>query len=149
MLFRSADALRPLAGNFAFALFAAGIVGTGLLAIPVLAGSAAYAVAESFQWRIGLGLPLAEARGFYFILTIATLLGVAIDLAGVDSMRMLLLAAIINGVIAVPIMAVMMLLAARRDVMGRFVVSQRLHVLGWFATVLMAAAVVAMFVVGG
>lgn len=146
---QAADALRPLAGNFAFALFAAGIVGTGLLAIPVLAGSAAYAVAESFQWRIGLGLPLAEARGFYFILTIATLLGVAIDLAGVDSMRMLLLAAIINGVIAVPIMAVMMLLAARRDVMGRFVVSRRLHVLGWFATVLMAAAVVAMFIVGG
>ena len=144
---QAADALRPLAGDFAFLLFAAGIVGTGLLAVPVLAGSAAYAVAESFRWRIGLGLSLAEARGFYFILTIATLLGVAIDLSGVDSMKMLLWAAMVNGVISVPIMVVMMLLAAKPAVMGRFVVSRRLRVLGWFATGVMATAVIAMFVV--
>ena len=143
----AATALRPLAGDFAFLLFAAGIVGTGLLAVPVLAGSAAYAVAESFSWRIGLGLPLAEARGFYSILTIATLLGVVIDLTGVDSIKMLLWAAMINGVVSVPIMAVMMLLSARPEVMGRFVVSGRLRFLGWLATGVMAAAVVAMFVV--
>jgi len=144
---QAAEALRPIAGDFAFLLFAAGIVGTGLLAVPVLAGSAAYAVAESFKWRIGLGLTLAEARGFYSILTIATVLGVAIDLSGVDSIQMLLWAAIVNGVISVPIMAVMMLLAAKPAVMGRFVVSRRLRVLGWLATGVMAAAVVAMFAV--
>jgi len=144
---QAAEALRPLAGDFAFLLFAAGIVGTGLLAVPVLAGSAAYAVAESFRWRIGLGLSLAEARGFYSILTIATLLGVAIDLYGVDSIKMLLWAAMVNGVISVPIMVVMMLLVAKRAVMGSFVVSRRLRALGWFATGVMAAAVVAMFVV--
>jgi NRAMP (natural resistance-associated macrophage protein)-like metal ion transporter len=144
---QAAEALRPLAGDFAFLLFAAGIVGTGLLAVPVLAGSAAYAVAESFRWRIGLGLSLAEARGFYFILTVATLLGVAINLSGVDSIKMLLWAAVVNGVISVPIMVVMMLLVAKRAVMGPFVVSGRLRTLGWFATGVMAAAVVAMFIV--
>jgi len=144
---QAAEALRPLAGDFAFLLFAAGIIGTGLLAVPVLAGSAAYAVAESFRWRIGLGLSLAEARGFYFILTIATLLGVAIDLSGVDSIKMLLWAAVVNGVISVPIMVVMMLLVAKPAVMGRFVVGRRLRSLGWLATGVMAAAVVAMFIV--
>ena len=92
-------------------------------------------------------MPLAEARGFYSILTIATLLGVVIDLTGVDSIKMLLWAAMINGVVSVPIMAVMMLLSARPEVMGRFVVSGRLRFLGWLATGVMAAAVVAMFVV--
>lgn len=142
----AAEALRPLAGNFAFLLFAAGIIGTGLLAVPVLAGSAAYAVAESFRWPIGLGLTLAEARGFYLILSAATVLGIAIDLTGVDSIKMLLWAAIVNGVISVPIMVVMMLLASRPDVMGPFVVKRRLWILGWFATAVMAAAVIAMFI---
>jgi len=142
---QAAEALRPIAGPFAFHLFALGIIGTGLLAVPILAGSAAYAVAESFEWPIGLGLPLAEARGFYFILTAATLLGVAIDFSGVDSMKMLLWAAILNGVISVPIMAVMMLLAVKPAVMGPFVIKRRLKVLGWLATAVMAAAVVAMF----
>ena len=143
---QAAEALRPLAGDLAFLLFAAGIIGTGLLAVPVLAGSAAYAVAESFRWPTGLGLPLAEARGFYFILTLATLLGVVIDLSGIDSIKMLLWAAIVNGVISVPIMVVMMLLAARPAVMGPFAIKRRLKVLGWFATGVMAAAVGAMFI---
>lgn len=143
---QAAEALRPLAGEFAFLLFAAGIIGTGLLAVPVLAGSAAYAVAESFRWPIGLGLSLAEARGFYFILTIATLLGIAIDFSGVDSIKMLLWAAEVNGVVAVPIMVVMMLLVAKPAVMGPFVAPRRLRVLGWFATAVMAAAVIAMFI---
>jgi NRAMP (natural resistance-associated macrophage protein)-like metal ion transporter len=143
---QAAEALRPLAGEFAFLLFAAGIIGTGLLAVPVLAGSAAYAVSESFRWPIGLGLPLAEARGFYFILSISTLLGIAIDYSGVDSIKMLLWAAEVNGVVAVPIMVVMMLLVAKPAVMGPFVASKRLRVLGWFATGVMAAAVIAMFI---
>src|SRR5579862_2798811 len=142
---QAAEALRQLAGEFAFFLFAAGIIGTGLLAVPVLAGSAAYAVAESFRWPIGLGLKLAEARGFYFILTIATALGVAIDFSGVDAIKMLLWAAILNGVIAVPIMVVMMLLVAKPAVMGTFVARRRLKVLGWFATAVMAVAVIALF----
>jgi NRAMP (natural resistance-associated macrophage protein)-like metal ion transporter len=142
---QAAEALRPLAGNFAFLLFAMGIIGTGLLAIPVLAGSAAYAVAESFRWPIGLGLPLAEARGFYAILSIATLLGVGIDFSGLDPIKTLLWAAVVNGVISVPIMVVMMLLAAKPAVMGEFVVRRKLKVLGWMATAVMALAVIAMF----
>jgi len=143
---QAAEALRPLAGAFAFHLFALGIIGTGLLAVPILAGSAAYAVAETFRWPIGLGLSLAEARGFYFILTVATLLGVGIDFSGVDSIKMLLWAAVLNGVISVPIMAIMMLLAVKPAVMGPFVIRRRLKILGWLATVVMAAAVAAMFV---
>jgi NRAMP (natural resistance-associated macrophage protein)-like metal ion transporter len=143
---QAAEALRPIAGEFAFFLFAAGIIGTGLLAVPVLAGSAAYAVAEGLRWPIGLGLSLAKARGFYFILTVATLLGVAINLSGVDSIKMLLWAAVVNGVIAVPIMVVMMLLAVKPAVMGPFVIKRRLWLLGWFATAVMAVAVVALFV---
>jgi NRAMP (natural resistance-associated macrophage protein)-like metal ion transporter len=142
---QAAEALRPLAGHFAFLLFAAGIVGTGLLAVPVLAGSAAYAVAETFRWPIGLGLTVAEARGFYAILTVATVLGVAIDVYGIDSMKMLLWSAVLNGIISVPIMAVMMVLAADPRVMGAFVVSRRLKVLGWLAVAVMGCAVAAMF----
>ena len=146
---QAAEALRPIAGEFAFTLFAAGIVGTGLLAIPILAGSAAYAVAEAFSWPIGLGRRMTEARGFYTILSIATLLGVAIDFTSIDPIKALFWSAVINGVIAVPIMAVMMLMAGRADIMGRFTAKRRLKVLGWFATVAMAAVVVAMFVTWG
>jgi Mn2+/Fe2+ NRAMP family transporter len=142
---QAAQALRPVAGEFAFLLFTAGIVGTGLLAVPILAGSAAYAVAESRRWPIGLGLPLLEARGFYAIVTAATLIGVALDFTRIDPIKALVWSAIINGVIAVPIMAVMMRLAVMPDVMGPFVVKRRLRILGWAATGVMAAAVVAMF----
>jgi NRAMP (natural resistance-associated macrophage protein)-like metal ion transporter len=137
----AAEALRPIAGEYAFLLFSMGIVGTGLLAVPVLAGSAAYAVAESFKWRIGLGRTPMHARGFYAILTVATLLGVALNFTSIDPIEALFWSAVINGVIAVPIMAIMMLLAARADVMGQFVVTPRLRILGWFATGVMALAV--------
>ena len=141
---QAAEALRPIAGEYAFLLFSAGIVGTGLLAVPVLAGSAAYAAAESFKWRIGLGRQLMEARGFYLILTVATLLGVALNFTSIDPIKALFWSAVINGVIAVPIMAVMMLMAARTDVMAQFVVTLRLRILGWLATAVMALAVLAM-----
>ena len=141
---QAASALRPLAGDFAFFLFAAGIVGTGMLAVPVLAGSAAYAVAETLRWPIGLGLSPSRGRGFYSILSVATLLGVAIDFTGIDAIQALFWAAVINGVISVPIMAVMMVLAARPAVMGRFVIARRLKLLGWLATAVMGAAVLAM-----
>ena len=142
---RAASALRPLAGDFAFLLFAAGIIGTGLLAVPILAGSAAYAVAETFGWRIGLGLSLAEARGFYSILMIATVLGVLIDLSGVDSIKVLVWAAIVNGVVSVPIMAILMVVVGDRRTMSTFIASIRLKRLGWLACAVMALAVAAMF----
>jgi NRAMP (natural resistance-associated macrophage protein)-like metal ion transporter len=142
---QAAQALRPLAGDFAFALFSAGIVGTGLLAVPILAGSAAYAVAEAFEWRIGLGLRLLQARGFYTIVIIATILGVALNFTPIDPIKALFWCAVINGVVAVPIMAVMMLMAMRADIMGPFVITRRLTVLGWLATATMAAVVLAMF----
>ena len=143
---QAAEALRPIGGEFAFLLFAAGIVGTGMLAVPVLAGSAAYAVAESFRWPIGLGLRLMEARGFYGILIAATTIGVALNFTAIDPVKALIWSAVINGVISVPIMAVMMLMAARPEIMGRFTVRRRLKNLGWLATGVMALAVVAMLV---
>jgi NRAMP (natural resistance-associated macrophage protein)-like metal ion transporter len=142
---QAAEALRPIGGNFAFALFAAGIIGTGMLAVPVLAGSAAYAVAESFRWPIGLGLRLAEARGFYAILTVATVVGVGLNFTSLPPVRALIWSAVINGVISVPIMAVMMLMAVRPEIMGRFTIKRELKVLGWLATAIMALAVAAMF----
>jgi len=141
---QAAEALRPLAGELTFILFAAGIIGTGMLAVPVLAGSAAYAVAEAFDWKTGLDRQLFEAREFYALVSFATLGGVVLIFSGVDPIKALLWSAIINGFIAVPIMAVMMLLAQRADVMGEFVITRRLRVLGWAATAVMATVVVAM-----
>jgi len=140
----AALALRPIAGPYAFYLFAAGIVGTGLLAVPVLAGSAAYAVAEAFDWRIGLGRRLMQARGFYAILTVAILLGTALNFTPVDPIKALFWSAVINGVIAVPLMVIVMLLCARADVMGDFTVKGGLRLLGWAATAIMAVAVIVM-----
>ena len=142
----AALALRPIAGKFAFVLFAAGIVGTGLLAIPVLAGSAAYAVAGAFGWRAGLDLPLGLGWRFYGIIATSTLIGAAIGISEVNPIRALYWAAVLNGVVSVPIMIVMMRMATRHDVMGLFVVTRRLKWLAWAATAVMALAVAAMLV---
>lgn len=141
---QAAEALRPLGGQLTFLLFSLGIIGTGMLAVPVLAGSAAYAVSESFNWRSGLDMKLQEALEFYAIIAVATLGGVILNFTHLDPIRALLWSAQINGVIAVPIMAIMMLLAARTDIMGSFVVRPRLRRLGWTATGVMAVTVVAM-----
>ncbi|HWG77413.1 MAG TPA: Nramp family divalent metal transporter [Steroidobacteraceae bacterium] len=141
---QAAEALRPLGGQLTFLLFSLGIIGTGMLAVPVLAGSAAYAVAESFEWRSGLDMRLREARGFYALIAVATLGGVILNFTRLDPIRALLWSAEINGIIAVPIMAVMMMLAARGEIMGSFVIRSRLRRLGWTATGVMAATVVAM-----
>ncbi|MGC1817585.1 MAG: Nramp family divalent metal transporter [Casimicrobiaceae bacterium] len=141
---QAAQALRPLAGDLAFTLFAAGIIGTGLLAVPVLAGSGAYAVAEAMEWPIGHGLQPMEAKGFYGIIILATLLGVGIDFTSVDPIKALIWSAVLNGIVAVPIMVVMMRMAARPEIMGAFVIKRRLKRLGWFATALMGITVVAM-----
>jgi NRAMP (natural resistance-associated macrophage protein)-like metal ion transporter len=142
---QAAEALRPIAGPFAFLLFSIGIVGTGMLAIPVLTGSAAYAVAETFGWRRGLDRKLREARRFYAIIAFATLGGVALTFSPIDPIRALFWSAVINGVISVPVLVVMMLLAGNAKVMGRFAVGRMLRVFGWMATLVMAAAVCAMF----
>jgi len=142
---QAAAALRPIAGELAFALFAFGIIGTGLLAIPVLAGSAAYAMAGTFNWRSSLELEPSAARKFYGIITAATLAGIGIGFMPIDPMRALFWSAVINGVVAVPVMVVTMLLSTRPGVMGKVTLSRRLRFLGWSCTVVMALAVVAMF----
>jgi NRAMP (natural resistance-associated macrophage protein)-like metal ion transporter len=141
---QAAEALRPLAGDFAFWLFAGGIIATGLLAVPVLASSAAYAVAEAFGWEEGLERHWHEAKRFYAIIGIATLAGTALDFTPVDPMKALYWSAVINGVVAVPIMAAMMMLVAREKVMGAFVASRRTRWLGWAGTALMGFAVLMM-----
>jgi NRAMP (natural resistance-associated macrophage protein)-like metal ion transporter len=145
---QAAEALRPLGGPLAFLLFSLGIIGTGMLAVPVLAGSAAYAVAESFDWQAGMDRKLPEALGFYGIIGIATIGGVALTFTHLDPVRALVWSAEINGIIAVPIMAIMMILASRADVMGTFVIRPRLRRLGWAATGVMAVTVVAMMSTG-
>ena len=140
----AASALRPLAGELAFLLFALGIIGTGLLAIPVLAGSAAYAMAGAFKWKNSLELKPTVARQFYGVIAVATLGGVALGFMPIDPIKALYWSAVINGVISVPIMIVMMLMAARREVMGTLVIVPTLRALGWLCTATMGIAVIAM-----
>ncbi|APC15996.1 iron transporter [Pseudomonas frederiksbergensis] len=142
---QAASALRPIAGEFAFWLFSAGIIGTGLLAIPVLAGSAAYAMAGAFQWKNSLADEPKTAKGFYGVIAAATLLGVLLCFAPIDPIKALLWSAVINCVMAVPIMFTMMFMASRKDIMGNFVIRPSLRLLGWSCSLAMALAVVAMF----
>jgi NRAMP (natural resistance-associated macrophage protein)-like metal ion transporter len=142
----AAEALRPLAGPYASTIFALGIVGTGLLAVPVLAGSAAYALGEALRWPTGLERKPKRAKAFYGTILAATGIGMLMNFLPIDPIRALVVAAMINGVAAVPVMAVMMLVSARSSVMGVFTVNGWLRVLGWLTTAAMAAAVVAMLV---
>jgi len=142
---QAAEALRPIAGEFAFFIFALGIIGTGLLAVPVLAGSAAYAVTESFRWPNGLDLKALQAREFYAIISLATVGGMLLNFTPIDPIKALIWSAQINGVIAVPIMVVMMLLAHNPTIMGSFTLSRRHTVIGWLGVAVMLVAVVAMF----
>ena len=137
---QAAEALRPLAGEFAFALFALGIIGTGLLSVPVLAGSAAYALGEARRWPVGLARKPLQAKGFYAAITLATLAGALANVSGINSMQALLGAAVINGIVAVPVMALLVRMAASRKVMDRFVVRGTWLLLGWIATAVMAFA---------
>jgi NRAMP (natural resistance-associated macrophage protein)-like metal ion transporter len=141
---QAASALRPIAGEFGFWLFAAGIIGTGMLAVPVLAGSAAYAMAGTFRWSNSLEAKPGAAKRFYSIIAISTLLGVALCFTPVDPIKALYWSAVVNGVMAVPIMAIMMLMAARSDIMGDFVIGRSLKIIGWLCTAVMSAAAIAM-----
>ena len=142
---QAAEALRPVAGEFAFALFALGIIGTGLLAIPVLAGSAAYAVSEIAGWKAGLSHGFKEARGFYLIIAFATGLGTLMSVFELDPIKALLWSAIVNGIISVPIMVVMLLIGQSKSIMGALTMSTRHRFFGWAATTVMALAVLLMF----
>jgi len=144
---QAASALRPIAGDAAFTLFALGILGTGMLALPVLAGSAAEAVASYFHWRKGLDLTPAQGLSFYAILAAAMALGVAISLSGLNPISALFWAAVINAVISVPVMVAVMIAASSTKVMGKMVLPRRWKVLGWLATAAMAAASLALGVV--
>jgi Mn2+/Fe2+ NRAMP family transporter len=143
---QAAEALRPIAGEFAFALFALGIIGTGLLAVPVLAGSAAYAVSEVFGWAESLDARPNDARAFYATIAVATMLGAALNFIGLDPVRALYWAAVVNGVLAAPLMAVMMFIVRNPRVMGRLTVSRSTAIWGWAATAVMAAASLAFFI---
>jgi Mn2+/Fe2+ NRAMP family transporter len=142
----AAKALEPVAGHFAFALFSLGIIGTGLLAIPVLAGSAAYAVGETRGWKTGLDNMPWQARGFYAVIGAAVLLGLGIDYSPIDPIKALYWSAVLNGVIAVPMMAAMMYVAGNKR-MGKFRVGPVLGGLGWLSALVMAAATVTMIYV--
>lgn len=142
---QAAEALRPIAGPIAGLLFAAGIVGTGLLALPVLAGSAAYAVCETFKWPASLERKPNKAKAFYAILTLAMLVGMLLNFANVSPISALVWAATINGITAAPLMCFIMLIASNRRLMGKFVLPRYLKILGWTGTGIMFAAAVGMF----
>ncbi len=146
---QAAEALRPIAGRFAFVVFAAGIVGTGLLALPVLAGSAAYALGEAWAWRVGLARLPGKARRFYGAMVGTIGVGALMNASPIDPVRALFWSAVVNGVVAVPVMAAMMVLGSRASVMGRFTLNPWLRWVGWMATGAMAAAAVAMFATWG
>ena len=140
----AAEALRPFAGDYASVVFALGIVGTGLLAVPVLAGSAAYAVGEARRWPVGLDRKPKRAKAFYATIVAATAIGALMNFTPIDPIRALVWAAVINGIVSVPVMAVMMLVSTRKEAMGVFTLNRPLIWMGWLATAVMAAAVVAM-----
>lgn len=139
-----AAALQPVAGQLALAVFAAGIIGTGLLAVPVLAGSAAYAVGEARRWPVGLGRRPLEAKAFYAAVAVATLLGIGINFTGLDPMRALYWSAVLNGTVAAPALALMVRLAADRAVMGELAIGRGLQFGGWLAVAVLTACVAAM-----
>jgi NRAMP (natural resistance-associated macrophage protein)-like metal ion transporter len=143
---QAASALKPLAGNFAFLLFALGILGVGLIGVPVLAGSGAYAMAEAMGWHEGLERRVQDARGFYAVIAISVLLALVIQYSPIDPMKALFWSAVINGVVAVPLMAVIVLLASKKSVMGEFTATRSLIVLGWIGAGVMGVAALAMLI---
>jgi len=143
---QAASALRPLAGNFAFILFAVGILGVGLIGVPVLAGSGAYAFSEAMGWNSGLECKTKDARGFYGIITVSVLLGLVIQYTPISPMKALFWSAVINGIIAVPLMIVIIRLVSKKSVMGDFTASRPIIILGWIAVAVMGLASAGMLI---
>jgi Mn2+/Fe2+ NRAMP family transporter len=142
---QAAEALRPIAEMFTFVVFAAGIIGIGLLAVPVLAGSAAYALGEALGWPVGLARPPRDARAFYGTIAVGTLVGIGINFTNLDPIKALFWCAVINGVIAVPLMIMIMVMAMQKRVMGEFTLPLPLWAMGWLCTGAMTVAVAIMF----
>ena len=142
---QAASALRPLAGNFAYLLFAVGILGVGFIGVPVLAGSGAYALSEAMDWNFGLERKMTDARGFYGVIAVSVLLGMIIQYSPISPMKALFWSAVINGVVAVPLMVVIILLVSKKSVMGPYTANRTLTVLGWIATAVMGFAAAMMF----
>jgi len=142
---QAAEALRPIAGLFTFVIFAVGIIGIGLLAVPVLAGSAAYALGEALGWPTGLERQPLDAKAFYAAIAVSTLVGIFINFVDLDPVRALFWSAVLNGIVAVPLMMVIMIMAMQRKVMGQFTLPWQLSALGWVCTAAMTIAVVIMF----
>jgi Mn2+/Fe2+ NRAMP family transporter len=145
----AALALKPVAGNFAFAVFSLGIIGTGMLAVPVLSGASAYAISGAAGWDASLEHKPRRAKAFYSVIALGMLMGVAIDWSPINPMKALFWSAVINGVVAVPVLVVLMMLVSRRDVMREFVAPLSLRIFGWLTVGVMAAAVIAMVAVPG
>ena len=143
---QAANALRPIAGEFTFAVFATGIIGTGLLAVPVLAGSSAYALSEAFKWRHGLDRRLLQAKSFYATIAVSTMVGVGLNFTRLDPVKALYWSAVVNGVLAAPVMTVIMLLASNGRIMGRLTLSLPMLIGGWLATAVMLTASIGFFV---
>lgn len=139
---QAARALEPIAGRFAFVLFSIGIIGTGLLAVPTLAGSVGYAMGEAFRWPTGLDHKPYQAIRFYAVIAIATLIGTALNFIGIDPIKALIWSAVINGLVSVPLLCALMLVARNHALMGKFVIPRNLAVAGWLTTALMTAAAV-------
>jgi Mn2+/Fe2+ NRAMP family transporter len=142
---QAASALRPLAGEFAFILFALGILGVGLIGVPVLAGAGAYALCEAMGWKWGLERKATDARGFYGVIAASVLLGLVIQYSPISPMKALFWSAVINGIVAVPLLAVIVILVAKRSVMGDYTASRPIIALGWATTIIMGIAAVRMF----
>jgi Mn2+/Fe2+ NRAMP family transporter len=145
---KAASALRPLAGNFAYILFALGILGVGLIGVPVLAGAGAYAFSEAMGWKEGLERKVQDARGFYAIIAVSVLAALAIQYSPISPMKALFWSAVVNGVVAVPLLVVIIVLASKKSVMGAYTASRPLVILGWIATAVMGAAAICMLVPG-
>jgi NRAMP (natural resistance-associated macrophage protein)-like metal ion transporter len=141
---QAAEALRAVAGRFTFVIFAAGIIGTGLLTLPVLSGSAAYAVGELFSWHVGLTRAPHRAKAFYAVIAAATAIGIGLNFTSIDPVKALYWSAVLNGVVAAPVMAIMMHLSMRPAIMARYTLPLTLRLFGWAATLVMAGTVVAM-----
>lgn len=142
---QAAEALRPIAGDFAFSVFALGIIGTGMLALPVLSGSSAYALGEALNWPVGLARQPLEAKAFYATIAVATFVGAVLNFTPIDPVKALFWSAVINGVVAVPVMIMTMRMATSQKIMGKFHVRGLLRVVGWLATAAMAIAAIGMF----
>ncbi|HVV45039.1 MAG TPA: divalent metal cation transporter, partial [Bryobacteraceae bacterium] len=145
---KAASALKPLAGDFAYLLFALGILGVGLIGVPVLAGSAAYAAAETMGWQEGLERDTRDAREFYGVIAASVFAALALQYSPISPMKALFWSAVINGVVAVPMLVVLILLVSKRSVMGKFTASRRVIALGWITAAIMGAAAIRMFFPG-